>query len=86
MTVGDDKVCHKCMSWQGKVVSLDGNGEPTLQEAIDDGFLHYGCRCSLQELGTSEIPLNPLNPRYEARKAANPLAYNTTPTSLLVFN
>lgn len=65
VTVGDDRVCPDCQKWQGKIVSLDGSSSPTLQDAIDDGFLHYSCRCSLQELDTKEIPLNPLNPRYE---------------------
>ena len=86
VTVGDDRVCEKCAKWQGKEVSIDGSSRPSLQNAIDDGFLHFGCRCSLQEISTSEIPLNPMNPRFEARKAANPLIYNTVPTSVLVFN
>lgn len=79
VTVGDERVCEKCAKWNRKVVSLDETGpSPTLQDAIDDGFLHYGCRCSLQELSTSEIPLNPLNPRYDERRRANPSAYNSS--------
>ena len=87
VTVGDDRVCDKCSKWQGKEVSLDGSSKPSLQDAIDGGFLHYGCRCSLQELSTKEIPLKPINPRYETRKAANPSAYNSCLNGLkLVFN
>ena len=78
MTVGDDKVCEKCAKWNGTIISLDGSSRPTLQDAIDAGFLHYGCRCSLQELKTAEIPLNPLNPRYDERRRANPSAYNSS--------
>lgn len=56
VTVGDDKVCLACDAWTDVVVSLDGSQSPTLQDAIDAGFLHYGCRCSLQEVETTEIP------------------------------
>lgn len=56
VTVGDDKVCQACGAWTGVIVSLDGSQSPTLQDAIDAGFLHYGCRCSLQEVETTEIP------------------------------
>ena len=86
VTVGDDRVCDMCAKWQGKEVSLDGSSHPSLQDAIDDGFLHYNCRCSLQELSTKEIKLNPLNPRYEARAAANPAVYHSSAdTRRLVF-
>lgn len=77
VTVGDAKVCPACAKWQDKIVSLDGSTSPTLDDATRDGFLHYGCRCALQELSTAEISLNPLNPRYETRRAANPAAYNS---------
>lgn len=87
VTVGDDKVCEHCAKWQDKVVSLDGSSRPTLQDAINDGFLHYNCRCALQELTTVEIALKELNPRYEARKKANPSAYNSKLNGVkLVFN
>ena len=69
-------------------MTLDENGpSPTLDDAINDGFLHFGCRCSLQEIATAEIPLNPLNPRYDQRKAANPRIYNSKLNGVsLVFN
>lgn len=87
VTIGDDKVCPACAKWQDKVVSLDGSSSPTLDDATRDGFLHYGCRCALQELSTAEIPLKPMNPRYEARRAANPAAYNSSLNGVkLVFN
>ena len=58
----------------------------TLQDAINDGFLHYNCRCALQEISTQEIPLKPLNPRYETRAAANPNVYHSSAASTgLVF-
>lgn len=86
VTVGDDKVCPACAKWQGKVVSLDGSSKPTLQDAIDNGFLHYNCRCALQKITTTEIKLNKLNPRYEARAAANPKVYHSSAMSTgLVF-
>lgn len=86
VTVGDDKVCPACAKWQGKVVSLDGSSSPSLDDATRDGFLHYGCRCALQEINTEEIPLKPLNPRYEARAAANPSVYHSSAASTgLVF-
>lgn len=87
VTVGDDKVCPACAKWQGKVVSLDGSSSPSLDDATRAGFLHYGCRCALQEISTQEIPLKPLNPRYEARAAANPAVYNSMLNGVvLVFN
>ena len=33
-----------------------------------------------------ETPLSTLNQRHEQRKTADKLAYNATPTSILVFN
>lgn len=87
VTVGDDKVCPKCAKWQNKIVSLDGSTSPTLDDAIADGFLHYNCRCSLQELTVQEIALNPLNPRHDTRAAANPAIYNCSLNGeFLVFN
>lgn len=87
VTVGDGRVCPSCAKWQDKVVSLDGSSKPTLDDAIADGFLHYGCRCALLELATAEIPLNPLNPRHQARRTANPAAYNSSLNGIkLVFN
>ena len=47
VTVGDDRVCPKCEVWNGKIVSLDGSSHPSLDDAIDKGFLHYNCRCAL---------------------------------------
>ena len=86
VTVGDGKVCEHCKKWQNKIVSLDGSSKPTLQDAIDDGFLHYNCRCALQEITTTEIKLNKLNPRYETRAAANPNVYHSSAASTgLVF-
>ena len=87
VSVGDDRVCSSCAAWQDKIVCLDGTSSPTLEDAIDAGFLHYGCRCSLQEVTTEEIPLNKLNPRYETRKAANPAIYNSKLNGVkLVYN
>ena len=87
VTVGDDKVCPACAKWQDKVVSLDGSSKPTLDDATRAGFLHYGCRCALQEINTKEIPLKPINPRYQTRRAANPDAYNSSLNGVkLVFN
>ena len=86
VTVGDDKVCPACARWQDKVVSLDGSSKPTLDDATRAGFLHYGCRCALQEINTKEIPIKPINPRYEARRAANPKVYHSSAVSTgLVF-
>lgn len=83
----DGRTCPHCAEWQDKVVSMHPDGKhETVQDFINNHGFHYNCRCSLQPLEVEEIPLNPLNPRYEQRKAANPLAYNTTPTSMLVFN
>lgn len=76
VTVGDASVCEKCHAWENREVSLDENVHPSLQDAINGGFLHYGCRCSLQEIKTAEIPLNKINPRYDERRAANPAAYH----------
>lgn len=87
VTVGDEKVCPACAAWRDRIVFLDNSSSPTLDDAINAGFLHYGCRCSLQELQTKEIPLKETNPRYEQRKAANPRAYNSKLNGLtLVFN
>ena len=86
VTVGDEKVCPACAKWQGKVVSLDGSSSPSLDDATRAGFLHYGCRCALQEITTTEIKLNKLNPRYETRAAANPNVYHSSAASTgLVF-
>lgn len=80
VTVGDDKVCEKCGKWQDVEVWLDAeDGSPNLDEAIRDGFLHYGCRCALLDVGTAEIPLKEPNPRREERAAANPTAYQSAP-------
>ena len=85
VTVGDDRVCDMCAKWQGKEVSLDGSSHPSLQDAIDDGFLHYGCRCSLQEVSTKELPLNKNNPRYDERARLNPSVYHSAASTDLVF-
>lgn len=86
VTVGDGKVCEKCAAWEGKVLYLDDSMSPNVSDAIRSGGLHPRCRCALMELGTQEIPLNPINPRYETRKAANPSVYHSAPRSQgLVF-
>lgn len=88
-TFGDDKVCEKCREWQDKIVTVDGSDSryPSVNDFIKSGGLHYNCRCSLQELGTKEIPLSPLNPRHGTREAANPSAYNSyIDLSKCVFN
>lgn len=73
----DDKTCPDCAAWQGKTVSMTDDGQhQTVQDFINNHGFHVNCRCSLQELSTKEIPLNKLNPRYEARKAANPAVYH----------
>ena len=84
----DDKTCPDCAAWQGKIVSMTDDGQhQTVQDFINGHGFHINCRCSLQELSTKEIPLNKLNPRYGARKAANPAAYNSCLNGLkLVFN
>lgn len=89
VTVGDSTTCEKCKKWDNKIVSLSGKNRnyPSLDRATQDGFLHYGCRCAIIPIETSEIPLKKINPRYETRKAANPAAYNTAiHLSELVFN
>lgn len=58
----------------------------TVQDFINGHGFHVNCRCSLQEIDVGEKPLNPLNPRYDARRAANPGAYNSCENSRLVFN
>lgn len=74
----DDKTCPDCAAWQGKTVSMTDDGQhQTVQDFINNHGFHVNCRCSLQALQTKEIPLNKMNPRYEARKAANPAAYNS---------
>ena len=82
----DDKTCPDCAEWQGRTVASAPDGiHQTVQDFINGHGFHVNCRCSLQELDVGEIPLNPLNPRYAARRAANPRAYNLAPTSNLVF-
>ena len=83
----DDKTCRDCAQWRGKTVSMTADGvHPTVQDFINGHGFHVNCRCSLQELDVGEIPLNPLNPRYAARRAANPGAYNSCENARLVFN
>lgn len=69
ITAGDQTVCHQCRKWQNKIVSLSGNSSryPSLDDAINDHFLHYGCRCALIDLKTDEIPLKEPNPRRPER-------------------
>lgn len=75
VTVGDYKVCDKCAKWQGQTIFLNAvDGSPNLDEAINDGFLHYGCRCSLQELSTDEIP----------RKKREWMGLNSRPKQVIV--
>lgn len=77
--VKDDKTCPDCAAWQGKTVAMrpDGRHE-TVQDFINSHGFHVNCRCSLQALETKEIPIDPRNPRYEERRAANPAAYNSS--------
>lgn len=86
--VSDDKTCPDCAAWRGKTVAMRPDGaHDTVQDFINQHGFHVNCRCSLQALDVKEIPLNPLNPRYAARRAANPAAYNQDfPLSELVFN
>lgn len=83
----DDKTCPDCAEWQGATVASAPDGvHQTVQDFINGHGFHVNCRCSLQELDAEEIPLNPINPRYDARRAANPAAYNSCETARLVFN
>ena len=83
----DDRTCGDCARWRGKTVSMAADGaHPTVQDFINGHGFHVNCRCSLQELDVEEIPLNPLNPRYGARRAANPDSYNSCENARLVFN
>lgn len=86
--IKDAKTCPDCANWQGKTVAMHPDGvHQTVQDFINDHGFHPNCRCSLQPLDVKEIPLNPLNPRYEDRAAANPSAYNSCLNGLrLVFN
>lgn len=86
VTVGDDRVCPKCAAWEGKILYLDDALHPSVSDAIAAGGLHFSCRCSLQELGTSEIPIKEPNPRRDDRMRVNPSIFNTVPTSILVMN
>lgn len=38
--------CSKCAPFQGKILSITGKtkGYPTLQEALNHGLFHVGCR------------------------------------------
>lgn len=52
----DERTCEDCSRWQGKVVAMHEDGEhETVQDFINDHGFHYGCRCSLQPLDTTEI-------------------------------
>lgn len=88
VTVGDSTTCEKCKKWDNKIVSLSGNNKkyPPLDKAINDGFLHFNCRCALINIETDEIPLKKINPRRDERKIIRPDIYNCTPLTGLVFN
>ena len=88
VTVGDSTTCENCKKWEDKIVSLSGKNKnyPSLDRAINDGFLHFNCRCALLELNTDEIPLKEPNPRIDERKVIRPDIYNSTPLTQLVFN
>lgn len=88
VTAGDPTTCERCKKWENKIVSLSGKNSryPSLQDAIDDGFLHYNCRCALLELSTDEIRLKEPNPRIDERASKRPDIYNSVPLNVLVFN
>ncbi len=88
VTVGDSTTCEKCKKWENKIVSLSGNDKkyPPLDKAIDDGFLHFNCRCALLDIDTDEIPLKKPNPRRDERKQIRPDIYNCTPLTTLCFS
>ena len=44
---GDERTCHKCAAWIGKLVSDDDPKYPTIQDWIAAGGLHKNCRCDL---------------------------------------
>ena len=74
----DDRTCEDCAKWQGTTVTMQPDGvHRTVADFINDHGFHPNCRCSLQPENVKEIPLNPLNPRYDERMAANPTAYNS---------
>ena len=83
----DDRTCPDCAAWQGRIVVLHPDGAHlTVEDFINNHGFHPNCRCSLQEVETAEKRLNSLNPRYDARRAANPQLYNQIPVDRLVFN
>lgn len=87
-TYGDGAVCPNCSKWQRKIVCLDGTDSelPSLQDAIDDGFLHFGCRCALQKVDVDEIPLKEQNPRRDDRAKQRPDLYNSKTNKKIVFS
>lgn len=84
----DERTCEDCAKWQGTKVVMHPDGvHKTVADFINDHGFHPNCRCSLQPEKVEEIPLNPLNPRYDQRKAANPRIYNSKLNGVsLVFN
>lgn len=45
----DNEACEICRAWDGLIVSISGNDAdfPSYQRAIDEGWGHPHCRCSL---------------------------------------
>ena len=75
----DSRTCPDCAQWQGRTVVMNPDGvHLTVQDFIDQHGFHPNCRCSLPEIQVQEKRLNPLNPRYDARRAANPRVYNNS--------
>ena len=48
VTVGDNRVCDKCKSWNGKIISDDDPNYPSYDDLEKSGALHPNCRCYLK--------------------------------------
>ena len=48
VTVGDNRVCDKCKSWNNKIISDDDPNYPSYDDLEKSGSLHTNCRCFLK--------------------------------------
>ena len=48
VTVGDNRVCNKCKSWNNKIISDDDPNYPSYDDLEKSGALHPNCRCYLK--------------------------------------
>ena len=48
VTVGDNRVCDKCKSWNGKIISDDDPNYPSYDDLEKSGALHPNCRCYIK--------------------------------------